>query len=63
MRFLLAPCSPSQNIIKHLLLGPDKLYETTMLNHVAKRASGVQGVALLTLWSESKELTKPFRHQ
>ncbi|OJA19322.1 hypothetical protein AZE42_00416 [Rhizopogon vesiculosus] len=34
------------------LLGLDELYETMTLNHVAKRASKAQGVALLTLYSK-----------
>ncbi|KAG2054851.1 hypothetical protein BDR06DRAFT_954756 [Suillus hirtellus] len=61
MRFLIAP-SPSQNIIKLLLLEPDNLYETTMPNHVAKRTSGVQGVVLLTL-VRVKGAHWPFRLQ
>lgn len=34
------------------LLELDELYETMTLNHVAKRASKAQGVALLTLYSK-----------
>ncbi|KAG0709898.1 hypothetical protein DFH29DRAFT_20303 [Suillus ampliporus] len=35
-----------------ILLELDELYETMTLNHVAKRASKAQGVALLTLYSK-----------
>ncbi|KAA1473508.1 hypothetical protein DENSPDRAFT_779818 [Dentipellis sp. KUC8613] len=34
------------------LIALDKLYETTTLNHVARRASQAQGVALLTLYTK-----------
>ncbi|EIW82272.1 urease accessory protein UreF [Coniophora puteana RWD-64-598 SS2] len=39
----------------------DELYETTTLNHVAKRASAAQGVALLTLYSKGFSKTSPSR--
>ncbi|KZS88160.1 hypothetical protein SISNIDRAFT_418522 [Sistotremastrum niveocremeum HHB9708] len=43
--------------VEKALLELDELYECMMLNHVARRASQAQGVALLTLYS--KGFTKP----
>lgn len=38
------------------MLALDELYETTTLNHVARRASRSQGVALLTLYTKGFSL-------
>lgn len=51
-----SPTSPSTddvlNQALNSLLQLDALYECTTLNHVARRASSTQGVALLTLYSK-----------
>lgn len=52
-----ADSSDSEEELLRGLVALDKLYETTTLNHITRRASTTQGVALLTLYS--KGFSKP----
>jgi urease accessory protein len=48
----LNPPDKNQNVVVDSLSALDNLYDTMTLNHVAKRASKSQGIALLSLYSK-----------